>query len=163
MACIGGILLFVAVNMVKPAEVRQVLAHNRFHIALMVYTAVMVIVTDFLTGVLSAIIIWAVLTASSTSRRWCPARHAGAVTMRYFERVTVALCQAPVDADLLRYARMLGALGRDEPSLRFFTSCRPSTRGNETAASPDPAHVRQCAARGDRQQFGAVPRRPSRC
>ena len=40
MACIGGILLYVAFNMVKPAEVKQVLAHNRFHIALMVYTAV---------------------------------------------------------------------------------------------------------------------------
>ena len=35
--------------MVKRAEVKQVLAHNWFHIALMLYTAVMVIVTDFLT------------------------------------------------------------------------------------------------------------------
>lgn len=61
MACIGGILLYVATAMVKPAEVRQVLAHNSFHVALMVYTAVMVIVTDFLTGVLSAIVIWAAL------------------------------------------------------------------------------------------------------
>lgn len=61
MACIGGILLFVSTAMVKPAEVRQVLAHNGFHIALMVYTAVMVIVTDFLTGVLSAIVIWGAL------------------------------------------------------------------------------------------------------
>jgi MFS superfamily sulfate permease-like transporter len=61
MASIAGILMFVAMNMVKPAEVRQVLAHNRFHIALMIYTAIMVIVTDFLTGVLTAIIIYAVL------------------------------------------------------------------------------------------------------
>jgi len=61
MACIGGILLYVATAMVKPAEVRQVLAHNSFHIGLMVYTAVMVVVTDFLTGVLSAIVIWALL------------------------------------------------------------------------------------------------------
>jgi MFS superfamily sulfate permease-like transporter len=61
MACIGGILLFVATGMVKPAEVRQVFAHNRFHIGLMVYTAIMVVVTDFLTGVLSAIVIYAVL------------------------------------------------------------------------------------------------------
>ena len=60
MACIGGILLYVATAMVKPAEVRQVLQHNGFHIALMGYTAVMVIMTDFLTGVLSAIIIWGV-------------------------------------------------------------------------------------------------------
>jgi SulP family sulfate permease len=61
MACIGGILLYVSTAMVKPAEVAQVFAHNRFHIALMVYTAVMVIVTDFLTGVLSAVIIYGVL------------------------------------------------------------------------------------------------------
>jgi MFS superfamily sulfate permease-like transporter len=61
MACIGGILMYVAFNMVKPAEVRQVLGHNRFHIGLMVYTAVMVILTDFLTGVLTAIILYAVL------------------------------------------------------------------------------------------------------
>ena len=57
MACIGGILLYVAINMVKPAEVKQVLAHNRFHVSLMVFTAVMVIVTDFLIGVLSAIVL----------------------------------------------------------------------------------------------------------
>jgi sulfate permease, SulP family len=61
MACIGGILLYVATAMVKPAEVRQVFAHNRFHVALMFYTAVMVVVTDFLTGVLSAIIIYGLL------------------------------------------------------------------------------------------------------
>ncbi|MCI0704097.1 MAG: hypothetical protein L0241_23820, partial [Planctomycetia bacterium] len=48
-------------NMVKKEEVKQVFQHNRFHIFLMLYTAVMVIVTDFLTGVLSAIIIYAVL------------------------------------------------------------------------------------------------------
>jgi MFS superfamily sulfate permease-like transporter len=61
MACIGGILLYVAVNMVKPAEVHEVLAHNRFHLALMLYTAVMVVLTDFLIGVLSAIVIYALL------------------------------------------------------------------------------------------------------
>ncbi len=61
MACIGGILAYVAFNMVKPAEVRQVVEHNRYHIALMFYTAAMVLVTDFLTGVLSAIMIYLVL------------------------------------------------------------------------------------------------------
>lgn len=61
MACIGGILIFVAVNMVKPAEIREVWRHNRFHAGLMVYTAVMVIVTDFLIGVLSALALYAVL------------------------------------------------------------------------------------------------------
>jgi sulfate permease, SulP family len=61
MACIGGILLFVAVGMVKPAEVKEVLALNRFHVGLMIYTAIMVPITDFLTGVLTAIIIYALL------------------------------------------------------------------------------------------------------
>ena len=60
MACIGGILLFVATAMVKPAEVKEVLALNRFHIFLMFFTAVMVVVTDFLTGVLSAIVLYAI-------------------------------------------------------------------------------------------------------
>ncbi len=61
MACIGGILLFVAFGMVKPAEIREVLTLNKFHLGLMVYTAVMVVITDFLTGVLSAIVIYAAL------------------------------------------------------------------------------------------------------
>jgi sulfate permease, SulP family len=61
MACIGGILLFVAVGMVKPAEVKEVLGLNRFHLGLMIYTAIMVPITDFLTGVLTAIIIYALL------------------------------------------------------------------------------------------------------
>ena len=61
MACIGGILLWVASNMIKPSEIREVLGHNRFHAGLMVYTAVMVPLTDFLTGVLSALILYAVL------------------------------------------------------------------------------------------------------
>lgn len=61
MACIGGILMFVAVNMVKPAEVREVWRHNRFHAALMIYTAVMVAVTDFLIGVLTALVLYGIL------------------------------------------------------------------------------------------------------
>lgn len=60
MACIGGILIWVATNMVKPAEIREVLAQGRFHTALMIYTAVAVPVTDFLTGVLSALVIYAI-------------------------------------------------------------------------------------------------------
>jgi MFS superfamily sulfate permease-like transporter len=58
MACIGGILMWVAFNMVKPAEVKQVLMHGRFHIVLMVVTAVMVIITDFLTGVLTGLAVY---------------------------------------------------------------------------------------------------------
>ena len=61
MACIGGILMYVAFNMVKRDEVREVLRHNGFHIWLMVYTAIAVIVTDFLTGVLTAMLLYALL------------------------------------------------------------------------------------------------------
>lgn len=61
MACIAGILLWVASNMVKPAEIKEVWKHSRFHAGLMVYTAVMVPLTDFLTGVLSALILYGVL------------------------------------------------------------------------------------------------------
>jgi sulfate permease, SulP family len=61
MACIAGILLWVASNMIKPAELRAVWRHSRFHAALMIYTAVMVPLTDFLTGVLTALILYAVL------------------------------------------------------------------------------------------------------
>jgi MFS superfamily sulfate permease-like transporter len=61
MACIGGILLWVATNMVKPAEIKEVAQHNRFELSMLVYTAVMVPLTDFLTGVLSAMVIYAVL------------------------------------------------------------------------------------------------------
>jgi SulP family sulfate permease len=61
MACIGGILAYVAFNMVKWTEVKEVWSHNWFHIVLMIYTAVVVLVTDFLTGVLSALIIYLVL------------------------------------------------------------------------------------------------------
>jgi sulfate permease, SulP family len=61
MACIAGILLWVASNMVKPAEIKEIWKHNWFHSFLMVYTAVMVPMTDFLTGVMTALIIYAIL------------------------------------------------------------------------------------------------------
>ncbi len=61
MACIGGLLLWVAFNMIKPAEVREILSTNRFHTVLMAYTAVMVIAGGFLTGVLSATAIYVTL------------------------------------------------------------------------------------------------------
>jgi MFS superfamily sulfate permease-like transporter len=76
MACIGGILLYVSTAMVKPAEVKQVFAHNGFHIALMIYTAVVVVLTDFLIGVVTAIILWAAL-------------------YRFFEKPVPAVQQAP--------------------------------------------------------------------
>lgn len=58
MACIGGILLWVASNMIKPSEIKEVKATGKFEMAMLLYTAIMVPVTDFLTGVLSALIIY---------------------------------------------------------------------------------------------------------
>ena len=58
MACIGGILVWVASNMIKPSEIREVKSHGKFEFSMLVYTAVMVPLTDFLTGVLSALIIY---------------------------------------------------------------------------------------------------------
>ncbi len=60
MACIGGILLFVAMNMVKRTEIDEVLHMGKAHVWLMVYTALAVFVTDFLTGVLTALAIYIV-------------------------------------------------------------------------------------------------------
>ena len=61
MACIGGILVWVASNMIKPAEIKEIKHAGKFEFSMMVYTAVMVPLTDFLTGVLSALIIYFVV------------------------------------------------------------------------------------------------------
>lgn len=61
MACIGGILVWVASNMIKPSEIKEIKHHGKFEFSMMVYTAVMVPLTDFLTGVLSALIIYFVV------------------------------------------------------------------------------------------------------
>lgn len=61
LACIGGVMLWVASNMIKVPEIKRVLAGNRFHAFLMVYTAILVPLTDFLTGVLSALVIYMLL------------------------------------------------------------------------------------------------------
>lgn len=62
MACIGGILLWVAVNMVKPKEIKEMWGHSRIDAFLMVYTAVMVVFVGFLAGVLSAFAIFLIVT-----------------------------------------------------------------------------------------------------
>lgn len=61
MACIGGVLLYVASGMVKVGEVREVLGmKSRFHTGLMIYTAIMVPAFGFMAAVLSAIVIFVV-------------------------------------------------------------------------------------------------------
>jgi sulfate permease, SulP family len=58
MACIGGILVWVASNMIKPAEIKEIKHAGKFEFSMMIYTAIMVPMTDFLTGVLSALVIY---------------------------------------------------------------------------------------------------------
>ena len=60
MACIGGILLYVASGMVKVKEIKEVLGMNKFHVALMAYTAAMVPLFGFMAAVVSAIVIYAI-------------------------------------------------------------------------------------------------------
>lgn len=60
MACIGGILLYVATGMVKVREIKEVLTMKKFHWVLMIYTAIMVPATGFMMAVVSAIIIYAI-------------------------------------------------------------------------------------------------------
>lgn len=61
MACIGGTLLYVAQGMVKMTEIRDVLAKNRFHLFLMIFTACLVPVFGFMIGVITTIVIYAAL------------------------------------------------------------------------------------------------------
>ena len=61
MACIGGILLYVANGMVKTSEIKGILSLNKFHIFLMIYTAAMVPLIGFMGAVVSAIIIYVAL------------------------------------------------------------------------------------------------------
>ena len=70
MACIGGILVWVASNMIKPSEIKEVKKEGQFEFLMMIYTAIMVPATDFFTGVLSALIIYYLLkTAYRKTRR----------------------------------------------------------------------------------------------
>jgi SulP family sulfate permease len=49
MASIGGILVLVASNMIKPSETEEIKHAGKFEFAMMLYTAVIVTMTDFLT------------------------------------------------------------------------------------------------------------------
>lgn len=75
MACIGGILLYVATNMVKLDEIREVRDMGRGHVWLMVYTAVSVVALDFLRGVLSALVIYAIWQVVERSMKKPAAAH----------------------------------------------------------------------------------------
>jgi MFS superfamily sulfate permease-like transporter len=86
MACIGGILAYVAFNMVKRQEIEMVLKMNAFHIFLMGYTAVVVLLKDFLSGVLSALVIYWLLRRFFDQRREIEAEPAGPFARAHAER-----------------------------------------------------------------------------
>jgi len=68
MACIGGMMLYIATGMVKVPEVKGILAEGRRETVIMIYTALAVILTDFLTGVLSAIVLHAIVKRFASPR-----------------------------------------------------------------------------------------------
>jgi SulP family sulfate permease len=47
--------------MIKPAEIKEIKSLGKFEFSMMIYTAIMVPMTDFLTGVLSALVIYFVV------------------------------------------------------------------------------------------------------
>jgi SulP family sulfate permease len=62
MACIGGILLYVANGMVKKKEIKELLeGRNAYHIFLMILTAVLVPLWGFMPAVLTAIGVYIVM------------------------------------------------------------------------------------------------------
>jgi sulfate permease, SulP family len=58
MAFVGGLLVYVASNMVKAHEVRLVVKGGNLHLFLMVYTAFMTIATDLSVAVVSATVLY---------------------------------------------------------------------------------------------------------
>jgi len=145
MACIGGILLWVASNMIKIHEIKEVLNHNKFHAGLMVFTAVMVPATDFLTGVLSALVIYFVAyrfldkpvaaheKAQQTAAPLINQAHAVS-SPGCFNSVTVALAMTQEDQELLRYAAELARLGIGK-EFHFVHVITPYEKRHNSAAS----------------------------
>ena len=58
MACVSGLLILVACNMVKPEEVKSILLEGKGHVFLMAYTAIMTIATDLMIAVSTATVIY---------------------------------------------------------------------------------------------------------
>ncbi|MCE3235179.1 MAG: sulfate transporter [Vampirovibrio sp.] len=54
MACIGGLLIYVAIHMVKMEEIQHVVKQGSFHGFLMLYTALVTLLTDLFIAVSSA-------------------------------------------------------------------------------------------------------------
>lgn len=68
LACISGLLIFVACSMVKAEEVRHVFKEGRFHVFLMFYTALVTFLADLLIAVSSATAIYYLFTCCKNKR-----------------------------------------------------------------------------------------------
>lgn len=141
MACIGGILLWVASNMIKWSEIKEVLNHNRFHALLMLYTAVMVPATDFLTGVLTALILYfgtrgffdkapGSVQPQQTTPNAAPAA-ALRVTPGAYHNALATLSLGPEDDDLIEYAKFLVKIGVIK-KLSFVHAASPANADKNT-------------------------------
>lgn len=78
--------------------------------------------------------------------------------MEYFERVTVALCLQPVDADVLRYARLIRDMGEGKTEFCFIHVVSPGDgwHNRDHVARPLP-EVRSELQRTVAAHFGEVP------
>lgn len=162
MACIGGILLWVASNMIKVSEIKEVFGHNRFHALLMSYTAIMVPVTDFMTGVLSALVIFFVARRffdkpfagqrPATATVGTPLEQPGIMSKPgHFNRVAVPLALNEHDDYLLRYAAQLAESGMvSHPHFVFVET--PHARAQLQAGIDPDKRMKQSV----RQTFGSL-------
>ena len=121
MACIGGILLWVASNMIKWSEIMEVLNHNKFHAILMAYTAIMVPATDFLTGVLTALILYfgtrgffdksRPITKESTSDDHADLSDTISITPGKFKHALIGFSSDTQEESLINYTKYLMEIG----------------------------------------------------
>lgn len=68
-ACIAGILLYVASGMIKKREITKIARMNNYHVILMCYTVAVVPLFGFMSGVLSAIIIYVLFSRSFEKKK----------------------------------------------------------------------------------------------
>jgi nucleotide-binding universal stress UspA family protein len=67
--------------------------------------------------------------------------------MEYFERITVALCSAPVDADVLRYARLVHDMGEGGVEMSFVHVLPPVDGWRDHGGTPQPLDEVRAALR----------------
>lgn len=59
-ACLAGILIYIASGMIRKKEIRRIARLNNYHVVLMCYTAIAVPMIGFVPGILSAAVIYSI-------------------------------------------------------------------------------------------------------